>query len=408
LQVEQRFGWPSLRGNYLHTLFPDVFGVSPTPAHVLRSARSPYAMALWHRAEVEGPLNYKIAKRLVEHVVFRDAADENPDWRERVASAHLRRSAEHVLDEDYVLNGLDLRSGSSTIRLRVPAHPQREAVRELPEGFVRAFAAYQSPWASSVEWLRHLSPEARADLVDAAAAAIATSHLQAEIERQEVAGDPEAHFRQTDRLLTAPEGLWRARFEAIAKQAADLVAASGENADERVLGLAAALRHGERVIFVHGGTPNDTKQRAIEGFNTPLYPEVLIATGVLAEGIDLHRACRRVIHHDLPWNPAKLEQRTGRVDRIGSLSARLQQEHGDVPESAVDIGLPYVAGTYDETIFRRVLARRREFRCLLGNRPEWDKDELDAVGAEPICEAMVMGLQTHLGPTTVAAGPRRS
>ena len=100
--------------------------------------------------------------------------------------------------------------------------------------------------------------------------------------------------------------------------------------------LAAALRASERVQFVSGETKNDGKARAIAGFNTPLYPEVLITTGVLAEGVDLHRSCRRVIHHDLPWNPAKLEQRTGRVDRIGSLSSRLRQELGSVATSAVD------------------------------------------------------------------------
>ena len=45
---------------------------------------------------------------------------------------------------------------------------------------------------------------------------------------------------------------------------------------------------------------------------------VLIANEVMQEGLDLHRSCRRVVHHDLPWNPAQLEQRVGRVDRLGS------------------------------------------------------------------------------------------
>ncbi len=115
-------------------------------------------------------------------------------------------------------------------------------------------------------------------------------------------------------------------------------------------------------------------------------------------GADLHRQCRRVIHHDLPWNPAKLEQRTGRVDRIGSLSSRLQARLGDVDASAVDVSLPYVSGTYDETIFRRVLARRREFRCLLGNKPEWDDDDLVEGEVQPMSESVVQALQTDLGP----------
>jgi superfamily II DNA/RNA helicase len=53
-------------------------------------------------------------------------------------------------------------------------------------------------------------------------------------------------------------------------------------------------------------------------FNTPFFPEVLIASSVMAEGVDLHQQYCHVIHHDLDWNPSTLEQRTGRVDRIGS------------------------------------------------------------------------------------------
>lgn len=46
--------------------------------------------------------------------------------------------------------------------------------------------------------------------------------------------------------------------------------------------------------------------------------EILVSTSVGQEGIDLHRECRHVIHHDLCWNPATIKQRTGRIDRIGS------------------------------------------------------------------------------------------
>jgi superfamily II DNA/RNA helicase len=51
-------------------------------------------------------------------------------------------------------------------------------------------------------------------------------------------------------------------------------------------------------------------------------PEVLICTSVGQEGIDLHRHCRHVVHFDLARNPAVLEQRIGRADRIGSKTFR--------------------------------------------------------------------------------------
>jgi superfamily II DNA/RNA helicase len=44
---------------------------------------------------------------------------------------------------------------------------------------------------------------------------------------------------------------------------------------------------------------------------------VLLATDAAAEGLNLQQRCRLVINLELPWNPMRLEQRIGRVDRIG-------------------------------------------------------------------------------------------
>jgi hypothetical protein len=43
----------------------------------------------------------------------------------------------------------------------------------------------------------------------------------------------------------------------------------------------------------------------------------LLATDAASEGLNLHHRCRVVIHYELPWNPSRLEQRAGRVDRLG-------------------------------------------------------------------------------------------
>ena len=50
----------------------------------------------------------------------------------------------------------------------------------------------------------------------------------------------------------------------------------------------------------------------------------------MQEGLDLHKHCRRVVHHDLVWNPAQIEQRIGRIDRLGSLINRLRKNGVDV------------------------------------------------------------------------------
>ena len=134
--------------------------------------------------------------------------------------------------------------------------------------------------------------------------------------------------------------------------------------DKGTSGYEEAARNRDTVARVTGGVPNAERDRFFTGFNTPLVPEVLIVTSVGQEGIDLHRECRHVIHHDLPWNPATLEQRTGRVDRIGSKAERLAGV--DEEAGVLDVVVPYIANTYDEFRFRRVHARAHLFEVTMG------------------------------------------
>jgi superfamily II DNA/RNA helicase len=53
-------------------------------------------------------------------------------------------------------------------------------------------------------------------------------------------------------------------------------------------------------------------------------PRVLVATDCLSEGINLQEKFTAVIHYDLPWNPNRLEQREGRVDRYGQKADRVK------------------------------------------------------------------------------------
>jgi len=112
------------------------------------------------------------------------------------------------------------------------------------------------------------------------------------------------------------------------------------------------------VRLANGGTKADTRQRLMLTFNTPFYPEVLVASSVMAEGVDLHLSCRHVIHHDLCWNPSTLEQRTGRIDRIGAKAERCGQ--------SIQVYLPYVAETQDEKMYRVVMDRERWFGVVMG------------------------------------------
>jgi ERCC4-related helicase len=112
------------------------------------------------------------------------------------------------------------------------------------------------------------------------------------------------------------------------------------------------------VRLANGATKQDARQRLMLSFNTPFFPDVLVASSVLAEGVDLHLNCRHMIHHDLSWNPSDIEQRTGRVDRLGSKAESVRR--------SVEVFLPFVAETQDEKQFRVVTDRERWFQVLMG------------------------------------------
>jgi superfamily II DNA/RNA helicase len=138
------------------------------------------------------------------------------------------------------------------------------------------------------------------------------------------------------------------------------------------------------------GSSKVDRDAIFNGFNTPLLPDILVCTQVGQEGIDLHRHCRQVIHYDLGWNPAAIEQRTGRADRIGSKADRErkltleEQEVGHLPEDrlpGLDIALPYLAATYDERMFEALRTRAQIFEILTGGDPTADQ-ESDALWLE--------------------------
>jgi hypothetical protein len=190
----------------------------------------------------------------------------------------------------------------------------------------------------------------------------------------------------------------------------DVVSASGSVQDSRDARYnlldATRLRDQSFVALVHGQSGDRTsRERSFAGFNTPLLPEILICTSVGAEGIDLHRHCRRVVHYDLAWNPALVEQRTGRIDRIGSKTFRERERVQSGPKPSLEVGIPFLAGTYDERMFDELRMRAQTFEVLTGgdlaaNNPEEDRQ--DAEGREanlnlhPLPPGMLEDLRTQL------------
>ena len=79
----------------------------------------------------------------------------------------------------------------------------------------------------------------------------------------------------------------------------------------------------ERVLTLFGaggaeGMGEDDREAVKSAFNDPGAPvRILVATDAASEGLNLQRTARRLLHYDCPWNPSRLEQRNGRLDRYG-------------------------------------------------------------------------------------------
>jgi hypothetical protein len=113
----------------------------------------------------------------------------------------------------------------------------------------------------------------------------------------------------------------------------------------------------------------------------------------MQEGLDLHRQCRRVVHHDLVWNPAQVEQRIGRIDRLGSLTNRLRKNGDDVR-----LDVLYIRGTIDERLFRTVKRREKWLEFLLGAAPDFSAYSLTDEEPPPLPERLGGELAVDLGP----------
>ena len=143
------------------------------------------------------------------------------------------------------------------------------------------------------------------------------------------------------------------------------------------------------VRLVNGTTKQDTRQRLMLAFNTPFYPEVLVASSVMAEGVDLHLNCRYIIHHDLCWNPSTLEQRNGRVDRVGA-----KAENCGKP---IYVYLPYISETQDEKMYRVVMDRERWFSVVMGEKFDTSVRSTDKIASRiPLPESLARKLAFRL------------
>lgn len=101
------------------------------------------------------------------------------------------------------------------------------------------------------------------------------------------------------------------------------------------------------------GNQTETKQSVINEFRDSTTLKALVSTEVASEGVDL-QFCKVLVNFDLPWNPTRIEQRIGRIDRLGQKAEKIH------------IWNLFFADTIDDRIVTRLLHRLHIFEEALG------------------------------------------
>ncbi|HEY4042262.1 MAG TPA: SNF2-related protein [Rhodopila sp.] len=152
-----------------------------------------------------------------------------------------------------------------------------------------------------------------------------------------------------------------------------------EYADSQTAAVKALTGLGGPVLTISGSDTEADRTRAAERCAEE-DGIVLISTDSLAEGLNLHQRCFHLIHLDLPYNPNRLEQRNGRIDRYGQ-------------RRDPEIRYLFLAGTFEERLLLRLIAKYEKARSCLSFMPN-----TLGVGADPAAlhEPLYKGLAEDL------------
>lgn len=375
----------ALRERYVATLLD---GWTPTPAQLDRLVEN--ANLILRRQRVgrtqADRFDWALAKRSIEQaaaLLIRELGIDGDVDEQALA---------HLTHPDFVALGYDLLADD----IEDFAKGDETPTWTIHAGDAELILRREHLWAALTGPLHEVPPELRVRTVERLASYLVARNVPflpdllafarsegVDIERIE----SRALLPVVDRFWTSPSGrYWCDLFRRFLTYASEL-----DDVRRREV-LDDAVKAGDLVRHTVDG---ESRERLREAFNTPLFPMVLVANEVMQEGLDLHHHCRRVVHHDLAWNPAQLEQRVGRVDRLGSLVQRMRDRK---PETTLDVLLPLIANTIDERLDRTVRMRERWLEFLLGAAPRIDEYGLADEAPQPLPEAFAEALRVELGP----------
>lgn len=180
--------------------------------------------------------------------------------------------------------------------------------------------------------------------------------------RRQIASSLPAYFASIDDL---EEGIYPSEFndskferlmeiinEVVVKNGNKLIIFAYFRKTIRYLNLRIKKEYGIKSAFMDGSTEN--RSDLIEQFKEDPNFKILISGSIGAEGLDM-QFCDAIVNYDLPWNPMKIEQRIGRIDRIGQESPKIHVYN------------LVINNTVEEVIYNRLLKKIKVFEESLGD-----------------------------------------
>lgn len=364
---KQDVSWLLLQENYIYSVLYPVLDLCGEDSSIIPRVNEieEEVEALYRRYNTTIKANYMYLKRIVEHLIFKKTIKKISNWRKKLPEK-LKQAIENITYTDYIKLGLNLKLDDNEDE-EIDDYDNES--RNISANVINNIINYKGIWNIYRDKLNILDPVERDEIVNEMISFLRRDkrfflELRSINERYPEKDDSFCVNRTFNRgdLLD-----WNKAYERFIN---NYINESTANREEMKLGL----KTSDIVTTITGATSHDARKKIKAGFNTPFYPQILIATGTMQEGIDLQIECKRINHYDLEWNPASLEQRVGRIDRINSLTSKLRQEDKDI---TLDIYYPFIKNTIDESIYKTVKDREKWFNLILGGAPQWDTFDID-------------------------------
>lgn len=317
-------------------------------ARAVRPSRSSLRQVMVRRLKSELPLRFDGSPHFPERKLIPIEVDYSEE--ERQAHADLRRYT--------ALRVAGARDRTAQFAAEFVLKLLKKRLLSSPAAFARTLAKHRQSLEPRTSGSRFEIPAQLSVLrrrVDEVDEGFETDddHQAAEDDAQDAAARALPELSDEERNLLDRLGTFAerasARPDAKAEQLIELVERTcrrdGRWSDERIivfteyrdtqralLDLLAArgLTEGDRTLLLYGGMHADERARIKAAFRadpaeSPV--RVLLATDSASEGINLQNHCHRLVHFEIPWNPNRLEQRNGRVDRHGQRAPEVLIHH---------------------------------------------------------------------------------